>query len=377
MLHQLLKLLKRSSQFLLGICSLILVLAGVARTSAAPAEDPKVREIVEGIKQAHARLLHAPDGLGIQYRLDVEQDRNNPAFVWMDGLDGLVNIRWPIVKTRIEGAMFSFAGQEKRLSSEKTVREANYNFESNRSVAKDGTALGQVTAYRHSFSANTAFPLNLQYYAEMDQFYNPGEPVNTERLLPDVLEQHEYRLMADENVDGTRCAVLQRAPLDTIWIAPSKNYVVCKRGQHVASGGLYERISTTDIREVVPGLWIPYKQIQEVFNPEQPNGRILMLVVKITKVSTPITDEDTKVVPGRDIRRIEDSMSNKTYYPQRLGEKRDYALLQAIERARDRDDTKKSRAGIYRALVIFNILAGLASLYLYVRYKRRKRSINP
>ena len=361
-----------------SVCSLIIVLgSNTANTVVAADDPPPLREIVGGIKQAHTSLLKISGGLGLYYRIDVEQDEKNPGFIWMKGLDGLVNIKWPVVKSRIEGEMFSFVGKEKRLTSEKTVREANYSFEANRSVAREGTALGQLTNYRHSFSANTAFPLNFQYYAEMDQFYNPGERLKTERLLPDVLEQHDYQRLADEDVGGTTCAVLKRGTLDMIWIAVSKSHIICKREQRVASGGVYERMLSTDIREVAPGVWFPYEQNEEVFNPGQPGTpRVFKLTLRIIKVASPISDEDTKIVLGKDIRRIEDSTTNKTYYPEQTAEKRDYALRQAVNGAQVY--SKGTGSWVRFSLIVFNTLLGVGIIYLvYSRLRKRKKTVHP
>ncbi len=375
MFYQLIKWFE-NSRSVPQLCYVLLVLGIITPTATSATDKQKpVREIVEGIKQAHARLLHAPGGLGLQYRLDVEQDRSNPSFIWMNGLDGLLNIRWPRMRSRIEGEMFKFRGKEKRLVSEKNVREANYDFESNCSVGHDGTALGQITNFRHSFSANTAFPLNFQYYTEMDQFYNPSEPLKTEWLLPDALEQHEYQWAADEeDVEGTKCAVLKRASLDTIWIATSKSYIICKREQRLASGGLYARMLSTDIREVAPGLWIPYKQIQEVYNPDQPDARIFKLTLRITKVTIPIDDEDTKVVLGKDIKHIENFMDKKAYYPQQPSGVRDYvSLSRSIKIAKDGYRNKTS-SGKYVRIILFSVFVGAMILCIYLRFKRRKIS---
>jgi len=291
--------------------------------SASVGQSDKSNEIVKtvaGIRNSHNRLFHVPGGIGIHYRLDVEQDSRNPVFVWRNGLDGSLNIKWPEMRCRVEGQMSGYQVQKDGKNFEETrptIREANYNFETQAGVGRDGTLLGQIVNYRHAFSAIMGFPLVMQCYVEMDQYYVPGEALKTAYWLPNAVEQHSYKLRHAEATNGIPCQVLERSGLDTLWVATGHGYVICKREYHFGVGKpLRERVQNLDLKEVAPAVWIPLRQIKEEFDSEVPGKLKVRYTLKVleTKVGK-VSDNDIRIVLDENMAKIEDYINGKLYEP--------------------------------------------------------------
>lgn len=280
--------------------------------------DPDLQTAANGIRNSHQRLLRAPGGISIEFHLDVEQDPKHTIFLWEQGLDGFVGVRWPELRCRVEGVMWgkltvSRTGSATRVGRP-TVRDACYDFEKQVGVLRDSKDLGQVTNYRPSFSAIDAFPLLYQFYSEMDQHYVPGRKFETEYCLPEAFEQHEYKFSGTEAVDGVQCEIIERAGLDRVWVAPSRGHAVLKREYNYgAFRPIRERVFNTQWKQVLPDLWIPMLQTRESFSdrPALPPVRFT-LTVKRVRVGD-LKDGDVRVVLTDDVRHIEDHITGMVH----------------------------------------------------------------
>ncbi len=304
------------------------------RAHAAPA-DPSVEVIARGLRESHRRLLEHKGGVSIRYRLDFEEGRSRSYFAFKKGLDGLLNVKWPELRCRIEGPMsvMVYVDHVPTPKAVPTVREGTFNFETFSGVAQDGNTLGQIVNFRHPFSASSGFPLQFLFFAEMEQFYEPGQTLTTDYWLPNALEQHSYMLGREEEVGGVPCRVLRREGMDTLWVAPDLGYLVCKREFHYGVGkSLRERVLNLEPKEVSPGLWLPMRQVREAFEEESPNELQERLTVRIlgTHVGD-LTDADVRVVLPDTVKRIEDHITGKIYEP---GVDKANRFDEAIERAR-------------------------------------------
>ena len=195
---------------------------------------------------------------------------------------------------------------------EPTFREANYNFEKQVSAAREGNTLGQIANFRHAFSATTLYPLRLQYYEEADQYYVPGKENKLNRLLPGSLKEAGYEIGAKEVLNGIECEIIQRTN-DRLWIAPHHSFVVCKRESSNEAGILVERVANEDLREVSKGVWFPFRQTQEIFEPSMPDGRLFKITVETSNVEVGKTEiADLEVELDKDVRYIEDHINKTT-----------------------------------------------------------------
>lgn len=339
-------------------------LCGSVLSNSASAEPaPSVAETLAGIRESHKRLLHVAGGIGITYRLEVEQDAAHPVFVWTQGLDGVLNIRWPELRCRVEGPMAGYMvyKQGKYVRETRhTIREANYNFETHAGVGRDDKMLGQIVNYRHAFSAILGFPLLMQSYVEMEQYYVPGENLKSEYWLPNALEQNAYSREGQEVLNGIPCDVVRRRDLDRIWVATKHGHVVCKREYHFGVGKpLRERLQNMDVREVAPNVWMPWRQVREEFDADRPGALKVRYLLNVRAVSVGrLSEEDTRVVLDEKTAKIEDQVTGTLYESaQQKGKTFDSAVQRAQETNLALASTSPSRttwllAGVNVALAI-------------------------
>jgi hypothetical protein len=359
-----------------GLVACLTVCCSFSATARGQSPVPDdIERIIAGIKESHYRLLHLPGGVALRYRLEVEQDSRNPVFVWQQGLNGSLNVKWPQLRCRVEGPMSGYVVYKDGkyvTETRPTLREANYNFETMAGVGRDGNLLGQVVNYRHAFSAIMGFPLLMQFYVEMDQYYVPGEELRTEYWLPNALEQQRYELGPVEEVGGVPCRALRRPGLDTVWVATSHGHVVCKREYRYGAGKpLRERVYNLDLREVAPGLWLPTRQVKEEFDSAA-EGRLrarYTLTVLGARVGA-VTDEGVRVVLDEKVARIEDHIAGKFYGPP--GSK-GHAFDDAVRRATDMNLAAPGKGAAGRLTLLLlsgNALLGLALIYFLSRKYR-------
>jgi hypothetical protein len=361
---------------LLGLTAPWFLASGGGQLRGAAPPPGEVARIAQGIRAGHDRLLRVKGGIAIRYRLDVEQDPKNAVFIFEKGLDGSLNIKWPVMRCRVEGPMSGFVVDDVEVTRP-NVREANYNFETHSGVGRDGKMLGQVLPARHAFSAVCCFPLIFQHYVEADQYYVPREVMKTEYWLPNALQQQRYEPAGTEVVDGIPCRVLKRPGLDTLWVATGHGHVVCKREFHYGVGQpLRERVLNSDLKEVAPGLWLPHRQVKESFAEEGPAQPELRLTLKVLEVRVGnLRDEDVRVVLTKDILRIEDQIQKRTFA---TGPTSDIDPFDAaVERAKASNLALAPPKGSLALKVVLVNVAVVLSLALVFVLRRRYRKAQP
>lgn len=352
---------------------------GQAATSGSRRELPAVEEhgveaIAAGIRDSQERLFKIEGGIEIQYRLDVEQNDKAAFFLWRSGLDGILRIKWPLLYSLNEGELSGITvtnpdgtGGEK---TEHRIRVANYDFEQQTSVGKstsgkNGPSTGHIQNSRHMFSANTCFPLMVQCFEQANQYYVPGAPPETDYWLPTAIRRDLYQLADAEEVDGVLCQVLERKGQDRLWIAVDHGHVMCMREFARGAGGpIAMRFTSSDLRQVSPGVWLPYRSIQEVFGPTNPDKPLVSLTVKVQDVEVgSVPDESLLVTFDGDEDLVEDLIRGRAYH----GYGRDE---DPFDRALDRIDTgflhggRSDRRFILLSLTIASLL-GLGIAYLW------------
>jgi hypothetical protein len=337
-----------------------------------------VAKIDAGIDAAHKQFLRHPGGIGIRYRLEFQPVPNEKAnFVFRKGLDGLVTVRWPELRARVEGPFFSRSAaaaaaagaEEKADENVKTrVREGSFNFDTFTGVMHDGDSIGQITTYRDPFSSASAYPLRFQYFAEFDQLYTPDGEYKSVYWLPHALRSGGYAVTGSESVEGVPCQVVRKPGLDTIWVATGHGHVICKREHNYGVGKpIRERTLNSDLKEVAPGIWIPTRLVREAFADRADGALEARYTVRVTEVKVGnVTDEDVRAVLPDTVRRIDDMVTRKVYFPSA-----DVAgqLDTAVQKARESNLSigspgTRSRTTTFFLVALATALGGLA-VYQY------------
>ncbi len=87
--------------------------------------------------------------------------------------------------------------------------------------------------------------------------------------LPDSLVRHrDHYIVKNEliNIEGHDCYVLEWEQRDILFVDPDMNFSVRKRIVYNQDNGQIEYVATNkDFKEVCPGLWLPYKQMVDVY----------------------------------------------------------------------------------------------------------------
>jgi hypothetical protein len=88
-------------------------------------------------------------------------------------------------------------------------------------------------------------------------------------FLPIFLRDNsaQYRVLPDrEEVDGQNCWVVEWPGMDKFWVLPERGFAVPRRIYHFGPGKpiRYEFLHK-DYREVKPGLWLPFTQIEDKY----------------------------------------------------------------------------------------------------------------
>ncbi len=105
-------------------------------------------------------------------------------------------------------------------------------------------------------------------------------PANRPVYLPEDVEEHAsaYRMIARyEEVDGTRCAVLERPGVARFALDPERGYAIIRSESWTQLLESQPPVQTSvkwhrALKEVVPGLWLPMKIVEQILT-DDPNYR--------------------------------------------------------------------------------------------------------
>lgn len=326
----------------------------------ASADDlPSIDAIVQNIRQGQNRLLHAPGGISITYRNRVDQPADGP-IAFREG-QGIIRIKWPLLYSRFE-AYFKGAGR--------LVREASYDFEKKHSTALEGKTEAVLAPYRHAWSANYLYPLRFCYFVQADQYYLLGQDLKTDKWLPNAIEQNSYTVQSGGTVDGVSCILLQRPGIDSLWLAPSRGYLVCRRELTFGEGSsLRERTINRNFREVMPGGWLPMTFMQEHY--DQKTGRrthTFHLEIKDVSIGS-LSDQNLVVAIPKDVLQIDDQFRHMVARNPQHTRPFTTALAEA------RRQISGQRAKEWRGVRNWSILAAaLGALLVVLLWKQRQRT---
>ncbi len=295
----------RFALFVYSLCTALSI------TTEILASDNALEAVVQGIRDDHEKLLHFPGGFSFDYDVAVQQDPENPGFVFRDGFKGHFVVKWPKIRNTVTGREYGIKRFEKgevKTISEDALLDGEYDFETMTSVARNGKILGQIGGFRHVYNSACVFPLTMQCFVEVSQDYLPGKRMETDYWLPNAIEQQSYQLGGDETVEGVHCRVLVREGVDKLWLASEQGYVVCKRELRFGVGKpIRERTLSSDLRELGPGAWIPMRQVRESYDQQHPDEQPLRLTLTVSNLRVgKIGDEELKVEMPKDIHRVED-----------------------------------------------------------------------
>lgn len=222
--------------------------------------DARIDEtVVDGISPQNLELVPGkPKEFVVPW--DVAKGDSKTGFPWMD------------CEIRIDGA--------RRFLSVKTPQMGR--FDSTRESP------GKVTKVTRSWNESVAMSLTARSGAVMAQqqlhvLGNPlfkflDIPVSTVDLrddrhtfLPDSVDWHSAKLLADESVSGLRCNVIEVLGRDRLWVARDCGYALVKRELRDNEGLLRSVLTTDGWNEVSTGEWLP-QRIQREFFKKSSNG---------------------------------------------------------------------------------------------------------
>lgn len=164
-----------------------------------------------------------------------------------------------------------------------------------------------LNIYRYIAETNG---IDYQALTSMDE--NRGEHAVVSRpMVPSCLEANagKYLVHADKaRIDDGFCWVVEYPGVDKLWIDPDKGFVVRKRIYHFGFGKpVWGAIHNSDYREIKPGLWVPFTQVEDryatmSYHPQSLWGKVLQEVTyEVDDFSLSKVDEslfDPRVKPG-------------------------------------------------------------------------------
>jgi hypothetical protein len=324
-----------------------------------------VESIKEQIRESQRRVWRVEGGFILDYNVQIEQQPDKPFLIWNDQIRGELVIRWPELRTLNEGDMRFMVNtnNELREATERTMREAYFNFSTGKSIAREGDVLGQITPYRHTFTGDTMYPLTFQYFE--DAYVLKGDSSPNKRLLPSGIDDS-----ATVNLEGPLVRVSQ--PMSVIWLDQNLGFVLVKREIRASDGRLFERVENSDFRELSPGAWFPMIQQKEVFDLRANDSSDALHLVKMRIESTiirigSVADSDLVVSLPDSLPMVEDQIANRIY---RSRESEDAAFSRAIAVATD-SAQRNSRVSRIFLLSIFGVI--LLSVFIIQRWFRSRK----
>jgi len=341
----------------------------------AAAPDPEAAKVARGVRESRERLLRLPGGLTFRFRVDSEQRRERPYFYFADGVDGVFAVKWPKCRNLIKGVMHGIIEIDAEGNPQKVARmtemEGGYDFESQTSVSREGKELGQIIGMRTHPSSSYAFPLTAQYFVQFCREYFPGEEMRTDLWLPNALEQYPYQVAGEEEIEGIRCRVLKRGDVDSLWIAEKQGHVVCRRELRWGAGKpLRERMWSRQLKQIAPGVWMPMEVVQDVFDRDNADHRLIRYLIKVRDVEVgKVAEGQLKVVFPADIRHVEDYVTGTMSDLSGAGQDEETRLLESVKSARyvDRGDVPKNPWNL--PLILANTIVVLG-IVMFVVFRR-------
>lgn len=194
-------------------------------------------------------------------------------------------------------------------------------------------------------------------------------------FLPAFLREHSDRYSVQpgaEDVDGAPCWVVEWPGMDRIWVDPQKQFAVRRRHYCWGPGkpARFEFLNR-DYREVKPGLWLPFTQVEEKYasilaEKESLWGQVAarceyrLNVAEFDNVKE--SQFDVKLPPGT---RVVDMVRGFKYAVS--GDKDSDPFTAEIEEARKRLDQPSRRAWGWLLAANIGLAVALAALWLWRR----------
>ena len=198
-------------------------------------------------------------------------------------------------------------------------------------------------------------------------------------LLPEDLYDHrgQYRLLPQQHqVDAVLCHVIERVDVARFFVDTERGFAVVRTELYwtgVKPKRLLKTVRTNrDHKEVRPGLWLPMRQVEDLFAsprhdvPRLWGKRILRRILEVRRLEfDTVTDDFFKVVIPRGI-LVRDQIRKIEYRSESAGK----PFGDAIEFAQGRHQPSLW----YWFLLLTGVFAGGLLVYLLVRKIKARRS---
>lgn len=260
----------------IAVAALIFVADGVP-VSAQNSNPPDLERIIEGIGRYEASLFKTGN-LRLKYTLEKTRDVIPSAYS-----GGYLRAEWTLInagdKWFAERRWLDPKKNKDLLIAEKPTVEVikkktllEWN-EQHQSAVIDhfdkGRNIFQVLTYTNNLSLDVPARV-AETVATNISAIREAKPNETGLpYLPEFLKANkaQYRVLSNqENVDGTPCWVVEWAGMDKFWVSPERGFAVLRRISHWGlNKPLKVEVENQDYREVRPGFWLPYTQVEHIY----------------------------------------------------------------------------------------------------------------
>jgi hypothetical protein len=239
------------------------------------AQPPSLRDIVDGLERQE-KLLFENRSLLIRYELtktaDVTRTRFSGGLIFAEWILAYRGDKWFIERRYNEPATEALAGPMTQLLRDGLLLEW-------RSGSRSAT-LGHFDSGGNLY-AGLCYTQNLSLdapryiakagggdIASIRQIPSLADHVNLP-FLPEFLRVHQSQyqvLPTPQEVDGAPCWVVSWPGMDRFWVDTRRGFAIPRRIYNWGPGKpvRYE-LRHSDYREVKPGLWLPFTQIEDKY----------------------------------------------------------------------------------------------------------------
>lgn len=196
------------------------------------------------------------------------------------------------------------------------------------------------------------------------------------RPIPPTNKSMYHLLPKMETVDGTQCYVLDYPGNDRLWVDMKLGGVLRRRDRYASPGPPRWRYEFQDYREVLDGLYVPFKGVLTYFGSAKDpavfrNKPVLVLTVSVDQIElndANDSDFEVEIKPGTTIVVDGEVRQVRGDQTQLLSE---FAKLAEGIAAKSRPTTMQ-RSPLFWSLVVLNTVVFFVMAYYFIRAFRKR-----
>ena len=204
------------------------------------------------------------------------------------------------------------------------------------------------------------------------------------RYLPGYLKANmaKYHVIPkQENLNGVACWTVEWDGMDKFWVSPERGFAVMRRISHWGlNEPLQVEVENQDFREVRPGYWLPYTQVEHIYAKVAAEKKEIW--DKVTCINTyklleasftevPVSQFEVKLPPGT---RVVD-MARQFIYSVDTDQESDPFTAEIAQAKRQFDPSVGQSSLLSRTTLLFILNALIAvAILAVIYYKHRSRT---